>query len=818
MPGGDLARDIRYAMRSLRRAPWYTASVIGVIAFSMALAATVFAVVDGFLFRPLPYSRAEEIVVLSGTSASQPPSSARMKLVSPHEVDEWRAFVPDTPLTTLSAGAVPLPDGTSAVSMSIDQRFGEVFGVRLLMGRWFDSAEYEVPSQPAGAPRPVIIGHAVWREQFGGDPSVVGRTYSPYTTAADPRWLPPPAFRVVGVLDRAAFIPPQPGMWEDWLRHDDRVGVLIPREAGAGDERSAVAYGRIAPDRVAAAETALQSAVVSSRPAGALNAPFDRVAIEPLTTLLRRRQRPILSLVFATALGLTLIVLLNTGALAAARTQRRLAEFAVRRSLGARTADLLRAALVEQGVLTGAGVALGLAVAPWVVSTVAGQLPPGLEFIDDPRVDRRAAGFAVAVSTLMAVAIAALGTRYAARHAALGSLLASRHGRSLGQARVGRWLVAGQIAVAFALVLGGGMFVTSLALVWQEDPGLRSRDAAMVTVSLGELARVDREIEVAAALRSMPGVAAAGAMDGAIFENSTRASGSFRGPKGERAERPNPTILHVGPGWFDAAGIQLLQGRWPTDAELERGAPVIVVSDVLARRYWPAGDAIGRALALIGDRQPYLVVGIVRDVRVAALDVRSNGMIVTPLKVARPQRTRAATVFLALDAGRPPTVEDVAAHVARVAPAARVRTFQLVADALADSIRTRRISATVASTFAIGALVLVAIGVFGVVAQTAGWRMREMGIRLALGDVPAGIVRRVLAEPIGAVAAGLVAGVTIAALAAGAAGSFLYGIEPYDARVWAATIVLLMATAAAAAAVPAIRAGRVDPIAVLRQD
>ena len=442
--------------------------------------------------------------------------------------------------------------------MSVDRRFVEVFGVRLLMGRWFDSAQYN--SQPSRLPLPIIISYAVWREQFGGNPSIVGHSYSPYTTAADPKWLPPPVFRIVGVLDRDRFIPPQPGR-SDWLRRDNRVDALVPQEASIEDERVGVAYGRVSPDRVAATHAALQSAVAASRTtARAIDAPFDRVLIQPLATLLTRRQRPILSLVFGTTLGLTLIVLLNTGALAAARAQRRLAEFVLRRSLGARTTDLLQAALVEQGLLTGAGVALGLALAPWLVNMVALQLPPGLKLIEAPQVDWRAASFAVALSATMAAAIAALSARYTAQHVALGSALASRHGRSPRQARVGRWLVAGQIAIAFALVLGAGMFVTSLALVWQEDPGLRSRHAAMVTLSLGDLARVDRENELAAALRSLPGVTAAGAIDGSLLENRTRASATFRGPTGQRPEQPFPALVRAGPGWFAAADIQLLPG------------------------------------------------------------------------------------------------------------------------------------------------------------------------------------------------------------------------------------------------------------------
>jgi hypothetical protein len=259
-----------------------------------------------------------------------------------------------------------------------------------------------------------------------------------------------------------------------------------------------------------------------------------------------------------------------------------------------------------------------------------------------------------------------------------------------------------------------------------------------------------------------------------------------------------------------------LEGRFPTDAELEGTARVVVVSDVLARRYWPDSSVLGRSL--VADRQPHLIVGVVRDVRVAALDVASAGLIIAPLKAARSRRTQAAHVFLALDGNRPPTVTEIAARLARAFPRVQIRKFQPIEDALAGSIRPRRISAMTASTFAIGAIALVAIGIFGIVAQTAGWRKREMGIRLALGDRPTGIVCRVLLEPLGVVAIGLIGGGALAAAGAQAVGSFLYGIEPYDVRVWAGTVVILVGTAAVAAALPAISAARVNPVTVLRED
>jgi ABC-type antimicrobial peptide transport system permease subunit len=371
------------------------------------------------------------------------------------------------------------------------------------------------------------------------------------------------------------------------------------------------------------------------------------------------------------------------------------------------------------------------------------------------------------------------------------------------------------LAIAFALVLGGVMFLTSLGMAWREDPGLRVRDAVLVRVGFGEPVPPARENEVAASLRSLPGVSAAGAFDVPMLENITRASAVFRDPEGGTPDEPRPALLRVGSGYFDAAAIQLLEGRYPTDAELESGAPVIVVSQALAKRYWPNGGAVGQTLR--AGREDSTVVGVVRDIRAVALDVAPTGTIFAPLSLAR-SLTITANVFLALDGRGDVTADDVRSHLAPIDAAVRVTHVQRVEDALSESIRTRRISAFAASSFAIGAIALVAIGLFGLVAQTAGWRTREMGIRVALGGTPAGIVRLVVGEQVGAVLGGLVAGGLLAAAAARFVGAYLYGVTPYDVRTWSVALVVVLATAALGALVPAARASRTDPIVALRTD
>ena len=453
-------------------------------------------------------------------------------------------------------------------------------------------------------------------------------------------------------------------------------------------------------------------------------------------------------------------------------------------------------------------------LAPLLVSLVIDRLPPGLNLIRAVEIDWRSRVFAGVTATSILFATALLSVRYAVRRAIVGTPMSQVN--VPGRARFSRLLVAGQIALAFGLMLGGTMFVASLGLVWREDPGIRTKDTALLSVSFGGMMASTRAHDIAAMLRSVPGVLGAGALTGRLFDNAPGLPSPFLPPPSQPANDPGPALVGVGPGFLQAAELQLLQGRLPTDAELETGAAVVAVSEQLARRYWPNGEAVGQTLTPRQGR-PHTVVAVVRDARIVALDVAPREMIIAPFTFARRFAT-AADLFLALDAAKPAALVDIESHLARVAPGVRVMQYQLIDDAVSDSIRSRRISAFAASAFAVSALALVALSLFGLVAQSASWRTREIGVRLALGDTPIGVVRRILVEPLGAVITGLAAGAILAALVAGTVRSYLYGIAPYDISVWATTVVVMLGIALAGAIGPAIRAGRIDPLDALRHD
>jgi predicted permease len=814
LPGGR--GSLRHAARALRRSPWYATSVVLVVACTLAIATTTFAVVDGVLFKSLPYDDAHEIVALQGTFDQPTEASVRLaSSASPAEVNTWRQVLTDVPITLIGSTSIDLEDGSFATVARADRQFFELFGLEMAAGG-FDDRHYDRNASPI----PIVVSHALWLEKFGGDPAALGRTFSPPST------FPPgplPVYVVVGVLAPDALVPPLLGFDGNNLREVDVL--MAGQENPEFTERVGVAFARVSPDQRPAVRAALGVAAGNYKAARLASIPAesrerraarlaDGVELTPIGVLLTERQRPILTVAFATAAALTLLVLLNAGALATARAHRRLREMALRRSLGARASDLFRLALVEQALLVSAGAALGLATAPFLVYLVVDRLPSGLHLLKEPRLDWRVAAFAVGIAGVMAAAIAALSVRQVVRQASPAVLLARAHGGGPGQVRTGRWLVAAQVCVAFGLVLGGVMFIASLGLVWQEDLGFRTRDAAVVGVSFRPVGDPVRAHDLARELRAMPGVIAVGPFSGELLRNTLPESFEFRDPQGRYPEEP-PGLLRAGAGFFAAAGIEPLQGRLPTDAELEAGAPVIVVSESLARRYWPDAPAIGQTLNAVN--RPQTVIGIVRDIRVEAWDLATNGMIFSPLALFN-RTFPGASLFLQLDPSRPAAAADVAGRIRRADPGAFVREYQTVDGLLSQSIQPRRISALAAGAFGIGAVALVAIGLFGLVAQSVGWREREMGIRLALGEMPSSVVRRVMAEPLVAVVGGLVAGGLVASAMARFVASYLYTVTPYDIRLWGFAALLMLFVAVLGAIIPALRAGRVDPLAVLRSE
>jgi putative ABC transport system permease protein len=824
--GPSLGRELRQAARSLRKTPWYAGTIIAVTALSMALATTIFAIVDGVLFKPLPYPNPDELYAVSGVlDEASPVTGRRVRMVSQNEVTAWSDMLTDTPVTGLLYSGIGLPDGTFAYGVAVDRSFFEVFGVRLLMGGFRD--EHYGVKPPIW---PVIISHRLWQEKFGGDPAVLG-------TMLPAGFLQPPV-QIVGVLAPEGFVPPLPGSSPAASRRENRIDVVKTLTDPSSSERAMVAFARVPTDRLAATQANFTRAVRAYRDASPplpadlspearqFQTPYDDVAFVPLREYTSARERPAFAVAFGSVMSLVCLVLLNAGALSAARAHQRLRELSLRRALGARTRDLLRHALAEQSILVALGAAAGVVVAPMMLALVLDRLPPGLNLIKDPRIDWRVLLFAGFVSALTAIAVALLSVRVAVRRATWraepsGSASVVGSPNSTNRVYAGRLLLAAQTAVAFALILGGALFTASLARLWTEDPGMELRDLAMMTVTYSDRALIGsggraRGLDLAVRLRATPGVTGAAVHDTLVMQNLSRGGSAFQPPDGIPADVPEPTSVSVGSDFFQTTGVELVSGRLPSDAELDTGAPVIAVSESLARAYWPGRSAIGQILRSRTRNVVVQVVGVVRDVRLVALDVPADGVIFAPWSL--PIRYYSGPRLIVRLAGGADTLPAITERIRQLDPQARLRDVQMLEDAASESIRERRLSAFAASTFAAIALVFVAIGILGLVAMTASRRTREVGIRVALGARPGGVVRQLIGEQLGAVIAGTLAGGLIAAWGVRFVQAHLYETTAYDPAVWMTTVGVMLVTTMFGAWIPARRASRVDPVEALREN
>ena len=367
------------------------------------------------------------------------------------------------------------------------------------------------------------------------------------------------------------------------------------------------------------------------------------------------------------------------------------------------------------------------------------------------------------------------------------------------------------------LAIGGALFIGSLARVWREDPGFSARDAATFRVSFGPTASVDRAMALADEIRRLPGVRAAAAFSTPFLQRAWMGT-PFERPAG-RDDPPGlgADAVRIGPGFFDAARVRLLAGRYPTDDELRHNAPVVVVSQAIASAYWPDRPAVGATLLREGSPpRPYTVIGVVADTRMKALDSPPAGEIYESAQALTSMQTMMYFVSLSGDPGA--GLAEIVAVIQRQHPELAASRSQLVEDGLGESIRRRRFLSLLFGAFGVSALAIVGVGILGLMAMRSARRTRELGIRIAIGATPQSVIALLLREQMTGVLAGLAAGALVAAWAVRTLRQNIYGSDIYDPAAWAAAIAALLVIATIGALIPARRASRVDPVTALRVD
>jgi predicted permease len=796
----DVKTSIVHAVRTLQRAPWYAATALGTITLTIALGSTVFAVVDGVLFKPLPYPDAHRLFSLMGSSGKPGEGTASL---SARDVEYLAAADPRIRVIATGGGTSfthPSRPDVTIWAASVDPAFFDVIGQYPLVGGF--TAEHFQPALP-GAPQPAIVSYTFWQQWLGGDTRAVGRTLEMLTA----RLL------VVGVLPRDFLYP------AGHARITPAVlvpQVLTNQERGDRWNRRFTGIVRLQ-DGITKAEAAakLDAAMAAqvhqyaTREGTSIPGPYARVVWRSLDAEFGSRERPLFRPAFAGAVLLIVLGAINVSGLFVARIRDRARELSVRVALGARRRDVAGLLLGESLLVAIAGGALGALLASPLLEAALALLPDSLLLLKEPRVDWRVAVFAAAAAVGPVLlfssipVLSAIGVSNAERLSAAAA--STPRVRTWGRSS----LLAAETAIGLTLVLSGSLLLASFVVLRSQDSGFDADSLAVVqlrttrTVTPPERDAIEQR--AIARMRTVPGVSGVATASTPVLERMFGGS-DFEIPPGGRRHFAND--VRISSGFFEVTGLTLLDGRLPTPEETETSRPIAVVGALTAEAYWPGARAVGQVLESRAGSAT--VIGVVEDARFGSQDDDRMGEIYLP-------GTGRRYVYFLKTAGDPDDVaRDVALALRSDVPEVLVRRAESLDAALSRSVRPHRFRMALFALAGGAALLLVAVGVAGLVATSVARRVREIGIRTALGARRRQLVSMIVLEHLRPSIAGVLAGALASWWASTLLGAFLYGIDAHEPLVWTAAIATLVGVSAIAAWLPARRASAVDPIVVLR--
>lgn len=809
----DWLLDLRFAWRTLRRAPAFTAAAALTLAIGVGATTAVFSVVYAVLLRPLPYPDSERLVRVYSEDEGV------LWTASPPDFVDWRGQTTSfEQLAAVNSGAFALTGAGPAQQRQgaqVTAAFFPVLGVAPALGRGFAAA-----ADADGASRLVVLGDALWRTVYGGDRDVLGRTVR----------LDGAEYEVIGVMPPGFNAPGNTELWVPLMFTADDLATQ--RGAHYLD-----VYGRLRAG-VTLERADREMKEIAARIGLAfpeVNQGWTARVTSLRDALVGDLRRPLYALLGAVALVL-LTACVNVASLLIGRAVARDRELALRAALGAGRGRLARVVLADTAVLALAGGALGVALAAWGVEALTRIAPADLPQLDQARVDGLVLVFSLLVTGLTALLFgAAPSYRLLRRAEDVGALADRERGGTAGRGAQGtrRTLVAVQVALAVTLVAGAGLLVRSLANLLATDAGFEPRGVLSFALAVPDASYQEPErveafvVAVEDHLRALPGVTDVGTtfglpLTGFDFSISVSSLDGRAFSPQEKERFVSPQLRIVTPGYFAAMGIPILRGRGIVDQDRADTPPVVVVSETAARRMFGTNDPIGRRFEL-GTRMGLgrgrvggEVVGVVGDVR----DV-GPGEPPRPLMYAvhRQFPVGFLTVVVKASGGDPLALAGPArAAVAEVDPNVPVYQVRTLRQLMGASVARTRFLATVLALFAGVALVLAAVGIYGVVAYSVAQRTREFGIRLALGARAADVVRLVLGQGAALSAAGAAAGLVLTLIATPVLRRLLYQVTPTDPVTLVGGTLALLVVALVACYLPARRAARLDPMEALHHE
>ncbi len=807
----QFGQDVRYALRALRKMPGFAAVVILTVALGIGATTAIFSILYSVLLAPLPYADPARLIALNETTP-------KVGIVSASYADflDWRAqsrafsamaAVHDVSFNLAGAGQPEVVDG-SAVSPA----FLTALGVRPYLGRDFEASEEQAGTAPV-----VLLSYALWQSHFGGDRGAIGRAIE----------LDGRTFTIVGVLPPSFRFPGGMDLLEP-------IGVWLSGSKDAADRGSrgdTLVVGRLAPGTTST-EARAEMTGIAARLALAYPATNDQFGVElrPLRDLLVGDLGPPLLLLFGAVVFVLLIACANVANLSLVRNAARRTEFALRTAFGAGRGRLVRQALAESLVLSSLGGALGVALAAAGIRGMIEWLPAGALGSAPIALHGPVLAFAVGAIVLAAFVFGlapALQSADVDVHAELKSgTRAATAARS--QARLRAVLAAAEISLSVILLAGAGLMLKSLSNLLAVDPGFRPDHLLTMALDL-RTERYDTEAAIWSfwqqlldGTRALPGVedAALGTVV-PLAGSHSRTDITIEGmPLPQPGSFPHPDYHDVSPGYVRTLGIELVRGRAFTDQDTETAPRVGMINSSLARAYFAGEDPIGRRF-MFGHPssstapQWITIVGVVGDTKLYGLANPARMEVYVPFRQSLAPHMTLIVKSRVDAAASVAAVRRLVATLDKDQPVFAVSTMdQLVS----NDVATPRITLVLLGLFSGFALVLAAVGVYGVMAWSVAQRTHEIGIRMALGAQGGGVLRMVLAQGGTIAAAGIGVGIAAGFALTRMLSGLLFSVSPGDPTTFAAAALLLGVVALAACYIPARRAVRVDPITALRNE
>jgi len=804
----EWGRDLKLALRGLMRAPGFTAVAVVTLGLAIGACAAIFGVVDKVLLRPLPFANVDRLVYIAGSApgSQMPPEFG----VSDEFIEQYK----ETPLLESLAyfdsftSTLRTDDRVERVAMSVPSRsIFETLGAKPIVGR--------LPTSDDDAGRTVVISHKLWTTWFSADPSVIGRSYQ---ISGDRR-------EIIGVMGPEFRFPNDATLL--WITGRVQLQVREPGQFGR------VVVARMAPgattEALAKELTALSKRLPERFPEYdqyAVLVGQHRAIVRTLEEEMLGDGRPLWVLLAAVGIVL-LIACANVANLFMVRTEGRQRELAVRRAVGAARAQLIRLQLSEAFVVAGlAGVlAMGLGAAGLGVFLKAA--PAGIPRIEDVRVDAAMLLYTLGVALVSALACGLIP----AVRASSPNLSRLREGER-GSTRRRHWgrngLVVAQTALALVLLIGSGLLVRSFVKLSHVDPGYDTSDIFTFQIapegaSLRDGPSFARfSMDFMDRLRALPGVQMVGLVENIPLDESTGIM-SFRNEKmgdDPRAAAARINRTWAGGDYFRVMGIQILAGEPFPNRDLDAAIGKVLVSRSAANLLWPGENAVGRRLRPEGNSLPWMtVIGVVEDVMQTNFRTAPRPLVYFPMVGPTPRSWALGSPAYVIKTARAEVIEsDVRALVREVAPNApmyRVYTMAgLAGRSMLDLSFTMLLLGIVSSL----ALILSAVGLYGVLSYVVAERTREIGVRMALGAEAGQVRRMVVVQGARVVALGVVIGIGVALASTRALDSLLFGVAPLDIGTFIGMSASMLGIALLASYMPARRASSVDPIESLRGD